>query len=315
MPLQLDKDIAAALVAGAEAAADVALPERDDPLALREITNQTLTTLLANLPPTPQVKTVSYETVSEDGTTVPLRWYTRGTDKPGSAIVYVHGGGMICGSVDVYEPLIRYYVHLTGVPFLAMDYRIAPEVHGTIPAEDAFAAISWLFDKADELGIDAGRIALMGDSGGGGVGAGAAILARDNGFDLARQILIYPMLDDRNTTPDPALVPTATWTYDNNYTGWHALLGDDIGSHAVSPIAAPARLDDFTGLAPAYLEVGELDIFRDEAIDYARRLLAANVSCELHLLPGAPHAHDLIGMPFDIGRRSLDEKVRVLTSV
>lgn len=315
MPLQLDHDIAAALAAGAEAAADVALPDRDDPLALREITNQTLTTLLANLPSAPEVDAAAFEAISADGTTVPVRWYTRGTDKPGSAIVFVHGGGMICGSVDVYEPLIRHYVHLTGVPFLAVDYRLAPEFPGTAPAEDAFAAISWLFDNADKLGVDAARIALMGDSGGGGVGAGAAILARDNGIDLARQILIYPMLDDRNTTPDPALAPTATWTYDNNYTGWHALLGDDIGSPSVSPVAAPARLDDFTGLAPAYIEVGELDIFRDEALDYARRLLSAGVSCELHLLAGAPHAHDLIGMSFPIGRRSLDEKIRAITTV
>jgi acetyl esterase/lipase len=104
MPLQLDHDIAAALAAGAEAAADVALPERDDPLALREFTNQTMTTLFANLPPAPGVDVAAFGAISADGTTVPLRWYTRSTDKSGSAIVFVHGGGMICGSVDVYEP-------------------------------------------------------------------------------------------------------------------------------------------------------------------------------------------------------------------
>lgn len=315
MPLQLDKDIAAVLAARAEDAVDVALPERGDPLALREVTNQTLTRVLGSLPPAPDVDVAGFEAVSQDGTVVPLRWYTRGADNPGSAIVYVHGGGMICGSVEVYEPLVRHYVQLTGVPFLAVDYRLAPEFSGTTPAEDAFAAIRWLSDNAAQFGIDAARIALMGDSGGGGVGAGAAILARDNDIRLARQILIYPMLDDRNTTPDPTLAPSATWTYDNNYTGWHALLGDTIGSPSVSPVAAPARLDNFTDLAPAYIEVGELDIFRDEALDYARRLIAAGVSCELHLLPGAPHAHDLIGMPFPIGRRSLDDKVRAITAV
>lgn len=123
------------------------------------------------------------------------------------------------------------------------------------------------------------------------------------------------MLDDRNTTPDPALAPTATWTYDNNYTGWHALLGDALGGPSVSPIAAPARLENFAGLAPAYIEVGELDIFRDESIDYARKLMAAGVSCELHVVPGCPHAHDLIGMPYPIGRRSLEAKIRVITAV
>ncbi|AKE01115.1 alpha/beta hydrolase (plasmid) [Rhodococcus erythropolis] len=311
MTLQLDNDIAAAF----EAAPPVPVPERDNPLALREITNLTLNTLFATLPPAPNVNMATFEAVSADGTAVPLRWHTRGTENPGSAIVYLHGGGMICGSAEVYQPLIEHFVHLTGVPFLAVDYRLAPEYTGTTPAEDAFAAIAWLFSNADTLGVDITRIALMGDSGGGGIGAGAAILARNKGLQLARQILVYPMLDDRNTVPDPVLAPTATWTYDNNYTGWHALLGDHIGTPSVSPIAAPARLDDFTDLAPAYIEVGELDIFRDEAIDYARRLLAAGVSCELHIVPGAPHAHDLIGMQFPIGQRSLDEKLRAIGMV
>jgi acetyl esterase/lipase len=311
--MQLDSDIAAALAASANATASP--PERGDALGLRKYINQMLKGLLTNLPSAPEVDTVAFEAAADDGTAVPLRWYTRGHHRPGSAIVYVHGGGRICGSVDVYEPLLRHYVQLTGVPFLAMDYRLAPEFHDTIPAGDAFAAIQWVFEYADRLGVDSTRIALMGDSGGGGVGAGAAILARDNGIQLARQILIYPMLDDRNTTPDPSLTATATWTYDDNYTGWHALLGDPLGGPLVSPIAAPARLDNFAGLAPAYIEVGELDIFRDESIDYARNLVAAGVSCELHVLPGAPHAHDLIGMAFPIGRRSLEEKIRVITSV
>jgi acetyl esterase/lipase len=311
MPLQLDSDITAALAASAEAATAIGLPERDDALALREVTNQTLAILFANLPCAPNVKTTSVGDVAA----VPMRWHTRGDDKPGAAIVYVHGGGMIAGSVDIYEPLVRHYVQLTGVPFLAMDYRLAPEFHDTTPVEDAFAATRWLFEHADQLDVDPTRIALMGDSGGGGVAAGTAILARDHGVQLARQILIYPMLDDRNTTPDPALAPTATWTYDNNFTGWHALLGDAIGGPSVSQVAAPARLHDFAGLAAACIEVGELDIFRDESIDYARRLIAAGVSCELHVVPGAPHAHDLIGMPFAIGRRSLDEKVRAINSV
>jgi acetyl esterase/lipase len=313
--VQLDSDIAAALARSAEAAATATLPERDDALGLREYFNQILKSLLANLPFAPDVDVAAVEAVADDGTTVPLRWYTRGRHKPGSAIVYVHGGGRICGSVDLYEPLLRHYVQLTGVPFLAVDYRLAPEFHDTIPAEDVFAATRWLFEHADQLGVDSTRIALMGDSGGGGVGAGAAILARDNGIQLARQILIYPMLDDRNTTPDPALAPTAVWTYDDNYTGWHALLGSALGGPSVSPIAAPARLDNFAALAPAYIEVGELDIFRDESIDYARSLIAAGVSCELHVLAGAPHAHDLIGMSFAIGRRSFEEKLRVIASV
>jgi acetyl esterase/lipase len=257
----------------------------------------------------------TYSATAADGTEVPMRWYTRNGVRTGSAVVYLHGGGMICGTLENYDRLVRHYVQLTGVPFLAVGYRLAPEFPGTTPAEDAFAGVTWLFDHAAELGVDQARIALMGDSGGGGVGAGAAILARDHGVRLAKQILIFPMLDDRNTVPDPTLAPTATWSYDNNFTGWHALLGDDLGKPSVSPVAAPARLDDFTGLAPAYIEVGELDIFRDESIDYARNLQRAGISCELHVHPGAPHGHDWLNPNASVSKRAVVDRVRIITAV
>jgi acetyl esterase/lipase len=120
--MQLDSDIAAALAASYDAT--VSLPERDDVLGLREHINRLLQSLLTNLPSAPEVDAVAFEAMADDGTAVALRWYTRGRDRPGSAIVYVHGGGRICGSVDVYEPLVRHYVQLTGVPFLAVDYRL-----------------------------------------------------------------------------------------------------------------------------------------------------------------------------------------------
>lgn len=101
---------------------------------------------------------------------------------------------------------------------------------------------------------------------GGYPAAGAAILARDHGINVAKQILIYPMLDDQNLTPDTLLAPFATWTYDNNFTAWSLLLGERMGDTSISPVAVPARLKDASGLAPAYIEVGELDIFRDEDI-------------------------------------------------
>jgi acetyl esterase/lipase len=233
----------------------------------------------------------------------------------GPAVVYIHGGGMVCGTLENYDRLLRYYVQQTKIPFLAVGYRLSPEYPGTIPAEDSFAGVRWMFDHAAELGVDATRIALMGDSGGGGVGAGAAILARDNGVQLSKQILIYPMLDDRNTEPDPDLAPTAVWTYDNNYTGWNALLGKDLGGPSVSPVAAPARLADFAGLAPAYIEVGELDIFRDESIDYAQRILRAGISCELHVHPGGPHGHDWLNPNSALSRRAVAERLRVIVSL
>jgi acetyl esterase/lipase len=248
-----------------------------------------------------------------DGSEVLVRWYSR-EGMTGPAAVFLHGGGMISGSVGLHDRSIAAYVADSGVPILAADYRSAPEHPHPTPVEDAYAGLAWLAAHADDLNVDPARIALMGESAGGGLAAGAALLARDRGLAVAKQILIYPMLDDRTTVPDPALAPPAVWSYDDNYTGWHALLGDAIGTAGVSEYAAPARGRDLADLPPAYVEVGELDIFRDEAIDYARRLLDAGTSVELHVHPGCPHGFEHISAEADVVRRSRADRLRALTS-
>jgi acetyl esterase/lipase len=221
---------------------------------------------------------------------------------------------MVLGTVELHDRLVAAYVADSGVPMLAVDYRRAPDYPHPSPAEDSYAGLAWLAAHAGELGVDPGRIAVMGDSGGGGLAAATALLARDRGLALARQILIYPMLDDRNTVPDPALVPFAGWSYDDNYTGWHALLGDAIGTDGVPATAAPARAVDLSGLPPMYLEVGELYIFRDEGIEYARRAAAAGTSVELHVRRGCTHGFDRAGVEAGVVRRSRADRLRVLTS-
>ena len=313
--MSLDPEIASALALTAEQADGIVVPERGDALGLRALTDQNVDGMFANLPDAAGVSRAGHVVAAGDGCEIELRWYTRG-DRAGSAsVVYIHGGGMICGTLDNYEPLVRHYVQLTGVPFLAVGYRLAPEFPGEVPATDCFAGLRWMFDHAAELGTDPARIALMGDSAGGGLAAAAAILARDNGLPLARQILIYPMLDDRNTVDDPLLAATATWTYDQNYTGWLALLGPQLGGPAVSPVAAPARLTDFADLAPAYIEVGELDIFRDESVSYAQNLMRAGVSCELHVYPGSPHGHDWLNPDAEISRRAVAPRLRLIAAL
>jgi len=283
---------------------------------LRESTDARLAGLRVVFPPADDVTILPYKIVLDDGATIEARWNTRteSGQGPGSAVVYAHGGGKISGSAFLYDGFVSALVSATGVPALSIDYRLAPEAQGERPARDVFAGLVWLREHATELGVETDRIALMGDSGGGGFAAGAAILARDNHIPLARQILIYPMLDDRNTVPDGNLVPFAAWPYDKNRIAWEALLGDDIGTDRVSPVAAPARLTDFTGLAPAFIDVGELDIFRDECLQYARHLGLAGVSTELHLRSGAPHGFDVLDVG-DLSARSHADRHRIIKSL
>lgn len=311
MPFTLDADIAALFAAAS--GIDAPVTARGDALALREASNAALAMTASMERPTPSVTRRDFDLELADGSTILLRWYTKEGSTPGSAVVYAHGGGMICASVELYDPFVACYVEDTGVPFLAVDYRTAPE--HTALVEDTYSGLQWLVEHASELGVDAKRIAVMGDSGGGGVAAGVAIAARDAGVPLAKQILIYPMLDDRNTEPDPHIAPFAVWTYDNNYTGWRALLGDAIGTPNVSPLAAPARLRDFSGLAPAFIDVGELDIFRDESIRYAMGLLASGTSCELHVRPGSPHGFDRLNRASSTGAEAWRERYRVVKSL
>ncbi len=283
---------------------------------LRETGDAGLALLAAGLPEVTGVQRTDVEIPGYEGATLAARLFQRAeAEPPGSAVLYIHGGGMVLGSMELYDKATATYAAETGVPVLSVDYRLAPEHPHPVPVEDCFAALTWLHEHVAGYGIDPARIAVMGDSAGGGLAAGTAILARDRGVPVARQILIYPMLDDRNVVPDPALVPFITWTYDSNMTGWGALLGELRGRDDVPATAAPARLTDFGGLAPAYIEVGELDIFRDEDIEYARRLGAAGVSTELHVHPGLPHGFDAVAGATSAGIRSRTDRMRVLQSL
>jgi len=289
VPFSLDPEVGAALAVLFADAGGSPLPVVGDVATRRKTVERLQTAIHAQLPMPDDVTIRDFRTTTEDGASLPLRWYAKNGSTPGSAVLYAHGGGMGLSNVAIYDGPVARYVSAAGVPFLSVEYRYAPEFPAPTPVTDCYVGLQWLVANAAELGVDSARIAIMGDSGGGGVAASLAIFARDKGGPaIAKQILIYPMLDDRNTTPDPELVDFAMWSYDDNATGWGALLGDAVGSPDVSPYGAAARLDDFSGLPPAYIEVGELDIFRDEDLAYAQRLVAAGISTELHLHPAVP---------------------------
>jgi acetyl esterase/lipase len=212
----------------------------------------------------------------------------------------------------LYDEVVRSSVAASGVPMLVVDYRVAPEFPHPVPLQDCYAALRWLAGHSAELGVDASRLAVMGDSAGGGLAAGVCLLARDRGGPpIAAQLLIYPMLDDRTGGGDRAGDTLLTWSYDDNATGWGALLGD----RAATGYAAPARADDLAGLPPAYLDVGGLDIFVEEDVVFAQRLIAAGIPVELHVYPGCPHGFDLLVPDADVSQRVIANRVRYLASL
>ena len=316
MSFSLNPEIAEGLAALDEKFGEIEPMKVGDVTTRRAVYDALQRVILTQLPAPDDVTIEDHKTTAADGTQLLLRWYAKHDSNPGSAVVYMHGSGMICSSVDIYDVPVAQYVSATGVPILSVAYRKAPEFPAPIPVTDAYAGLEWLVGHAAELGVDPSRIAVMGDSGGGGVAASLAIYARDQGGPgIAKQILIYPMLDDRNTTSDPELTPFAPWTYEDNITGWSALLGSAVGGPDVSPYGAAARLKDFAGLPPAYIEVGELDIFRDECIAYAQGLLAAAVSTELHVHPAVPHAFEAFVPSAEISRRSAEDRHRTLKAL
>jgi triacylglycerol lipase len=211
-------------------------------------------------------------------------------------IYHIHGGGYIVGSVPTFEGMLRATVADVGCALVSVEYRLAPETVFPGAIEDAYAGLAWCFANAENEGFDAARIGVMGESAGGGFAAALALLARDRGeHELAFQHLIYPMLDDRTgVTSEPHdYAGEFVWPAENNRFGWGALLGREPGGADVSPYAAAARATDLSGLPPAYIHTGALDLFVEENIEYARRLIRAGVPTELHVYPGAFHGFEL----------------------
>jgi acetyl esterase/lipase len=255
---------------------------------LREAMRKQQEPLLAAAPTVPDV--VSDDVAVPGGERV--RLYQR-TDRaaPTAALLWIHGGGMCFGSIEGDDYMCRVWAAKLGCLIASVEYRLAPEHPYPAAVDDCYAALRWLHGN-----VEATKLVIGGASAGGGLAAGTALLARDRGeVDLAFQLLIFPMIDDRAVTPSSQEIDLASvWNRESNRHGWAAYLGDRAGGDDVPLYAAPARatVDDLRGLPPAYIDVGELDPFRDEDMAYASRLLQAGVPCELHVTPGVFHASE-----------------------
>ena len=227
----------------------------------------------------------------------------------------IHGGGYVMGSRDMEDLRFDSWCQALGVAGASVEYRLSPETPYPGPLEDCYSGLRWLLDNADELGIDAARTGICGTSAGGGLAAGLALLARDRGeFQPAFQMLVYPMLDDRQVTTSSRWdVPV--WSPSNNEFGWRSYLGPLYGSDDVPVYAAPARAGDLSGLPPASVWVGTADGFCDEDIAYAQRLNQAGVPTELHVYPGGPHGFDAFSERAQVSRRCRRDMKEWLSAV
>lgn len=213
-----------------------------------------------------------------------------------ACIYHIHGGGFVSGSLEADAFALRAFTARLGCVIISVGYRLAPETRFPGAIEDCYAGLAWTMNNAAALGISADRIGVMGESAGGGLAASLSLLVRDRGeFALAFQHLVYPMLDDRTCIADPhPYTGEFVWTANSNKFGWNALLGHEPGTEGVSPYAAAARAENLDGLPPAFISTAALDLFVEENLDYARRLIRARVPTELHVYPGAFHGFDVV---------------------
>lgn len=215
------------------------------------------------------------------------------------AVLHVHGGGMVIGTADSAAADKPHLALAHDCLVVSVDYRLAPETPFPGPQEDNYAALLWLVQNAAELGVDPSRIVILGESAGGGLAAAVALMARDRGGPaIAGQVLIYPMLDWRTGGPeDPYGNPVTgefVWTREKNRFGWEALRGPYQPGDGREGWFSPALATDLVGLPATYIATGALDLFFDEDLAYARRLVASGVATELHVYPGAIHGFDMI---------------------
>ena len=225
-------------------------------------------------------------------------------------IFFIHGGGMIMGSIETENHKAAMLCETIQSIVVSVEYRLAPENPHPAQVQDCYEALVWMSKNAAELGFDPDRLAIVGGSAGGGLAIATALMARDQEFPkLSFQMANYPMIDDRNETPSSKeITDVGIWDRKANIEAWDWYLG---GKNA-DEYAAPARAIDLSGLPPTFIDVGELDLFRDEDIEFAKRLLQAGVTTELHVYPGAYHASESFAPEAELSKQIWTKRIEAL---
>ncbi|WP_201407100.1 alpha/beta hydrolase [Mycobacterium paraintracellulare] len=244
----------------------------------------------APLPPhMPEMASLTETLVPSDGNDVPVRIYCPTTASGGPVLVYFHGGGLVMGSNRSFEPLARELASAAAATVVAVDYRLAPESAPPAQFDDAYAATEWVWRNAAELGVDAERLAVVGDSAGGALAAAVALAARDrHGPAICAQVLLYPGLDRDMSVASIAAMPDAPLLTRDDIEYMHALADGDAGP-PTDPYQVPAYATDLSGLPPAIVVTGGCDPIRDWGERYADRLRDAGVQTTVTRYPGMYH--------------------------
>ncbi len=229
-------------------------------------------------------------------TKVRLRIYqSKSAAAPTPVLLWLHGGGYVIGNPEMDDRSCVEYVRELGITVVSVDYRCAPKHPFPAGLDDSYAALKWVVTHAQELNIDTKRIAIGGASAGGGLAAALGQLAHDRQeVKVVFQLLVYPMLDDRTVLrADIDDSNNITWNQKSNRYGWESYLGKQCGADDVPAYSVPARRADLSGLPPAWIGVGTLDVFHDEDMTYAQRLKACGIECEIDIVSGAFHGFDV----------------------
>jgi len=251
---------------------------------------------------------------------IPIRIYRPNTPMSNGAVLWIHGGGMVLGDLDMEDAYCAALCSRLGAMVVQVDYRLAPEYPFPAGLEDCISVFEHLVDNAAEFGLDPERIIVGGGSAGGNLAAALCLSQRDRAQRDRRgsvplfQFLMYPLLDDRiEHYESPSADDPKVWNADDNANAWRAYLGGRPAGSETPVLAAPARASDLSGLPPTHMCIGDLDLFLGEVLNYAARLAAASVPISLQVYSGAFHASNTFVSESELSRSWFDDDVRVMT--